>query len=142
MSTNPRRQRVSTGNPFERNVGYSRAVRTGERVFVAGTTAITPDGDIVGEGDPYQQTRQTLATIEWALNQAGATLDEIVRYRVYVTRNEDIPEISRALAESFQEIRPANTLVVVAGLADSRMLVEIDADAIIGSAEPLQAGDS
>lgn len=134
------RVRISTGNPYEVSVGYSRAVKVGRHVYVSGTTALTGDGTLVGEGDPYAQTRQTLETIRWALEQAGATLDDIVRYRVYLTRIEDTPQVSRALAETFQPIRPANTLLAVAALADPRMLVEIDADAVIGSASPIEDG--
>jgi enamine deaminase RidA (YjgF/YER057c/UK114 family) len=132
------RTRISTGNPYEVSVGYSRAVSVGNHVYVSGTTALMCDGTLVGEGDPYAQTKQTLDTIQWALEQAGSTLDDIVRYRVYLTRIEDTPEVSRALAERFQAIRPANTLLAVAALADPRMLVEIDADAVIGSASPVE----
>lgn len=132
------RTRISTGNQYEISVGYSRAVRVGDHVYVSGTTALTGDGTIVGEDDPYAQTRQTLETIQWALEEAGAAMDDIVRYRVYLTRIEDTPEVSRALAETFQPIRPANTLLAVAALADPRMLVEIDADAVIGSAAPIE----
>lgn len=107
-------------------------------MFVSGTTALTAAGEIVGGSDPYLQTKQTLETIRWALEQCGATMDDIVRYRCYVVRNDDIPEIVRALAEVFQPIRPSNTLVTVAALATPEMLIEIDADAIIGSASPLQ----
>ncbi len=138
MSGDKQRIRISTGNQYEVSVGYSRAVKVGDHVYVSGTTAITADGTIVGENDPYAQTRQTLATIRWALEQAGATMDDIVRYRVYLTRIEDTPEVSRALAETFQPIRPANTLLAVAALADPRMLIEIDADAVIGSASPIE----
>lgn len=130
------RTRISTGNPFEIEVGYSRAVRYQNQVFVAGTTAIDREGNITGEGDVYAQTRQTLDTIGWALEQAGAVMEDIVRYRIYLTDRNDIPAASRALSETFQSIRPANTLVVIAALADERMLVEIDADAIVGSASP------
>lgn len=133
-----RRIRISTGNPYEVSVGYSRAVKVADHVYVSGTTAITGDGTLVGENDPYAQTKQILETIRWALEEAGATMDEIVRYRVYLTRIEDTPEVSRALAETFQPIRPANTLLAVAALADPRMLVEIDADAVIGSAAPVE----
>lgn len=129
---------ISSGNKYEISVGYSRAVRVDDHVYVSGTTAINADGVIVGGDDPYEQTKATLETIRWALERAGATMDEIVRYRVYLVRVEDIPEVSRALAEVFQPIRPANTLVSVAALADPRMLVEIDADAIIGSASPVE----
>jgi enamine deaminase RidA (YjgF/YER057c/UK114 family) len=138
MTGKKRRTRISTGNQYEVSVGYSRALKLDDHVYVAGTTALTGDGTLVGEDDPYAQTRQTLETIGWALEQAGATMDDIVRYRVYLTRIEDTPEVSRALAETFQSIRPANTLVAVAALADPRMLVEIDADAVIGSAEPVE----
>lgn len=138
MDGEKQRSRISSGNQYEISVGYSRAVRVGDHVYVSGTTAITAEGDITGGDDPYLQTKATLETIRWALDQAGAAMDEIVRYRVYLVRTEDIPEVSRALAEEFQPIRPANTLVIVAALADARMLVEIDADAIIGSASPLE----
>lgn len=138
MTGKKRRTRISTGNQYEITVGYSRALKLDDHVYVAGTTALTADGTLVGEDDPYAQTRQTLETIRWALEQAGATMDDIVRYRVYLTRIEDTPEVSRALAETFQSIRPANTLLAVAALADPRMLVEIDADAVIGSAEPIE----
>lgn len=138
MSEQKRRTRISTGNPYEVSVGYSRAVKIDDHVYVAGTTSLTGDGTLVGENDPYAQTRQTLETIRWALEQAGATMDDIVRYRVYLTRIEDTPEVSRALAETFQSIRPANTLLAIAALADPRMLVEIDADAVIGSASPIE----
>jgi enamine deaminase RidA (YjgF/YER057c/UK114 family) len=138
MAERERRVRISTGNRFEISVGYSRALKVGNHVYVSGTTSLTGDGTLVGVGDPYAQTKQTLETIRWALEQAGATMDDIVRYRVYLTRIEDTPEVSRALAEVFQPIRPANTLVAVAALADPRMLVEIDADAVIGSAAPIE----
>ncbi|MEZ4522659.1 MAG: RidA family protein [Thermomicrobiales bacterium] len=138
MNTGKQRTRISTGNPYEVSVGYSRAVKVGDHVYVSGTTALKGDGTLVGENDPYAQTKQTLETIEWALGQAGASMDDIVRYRVYLTRIDDTPEVSRALAETFQPIRPANTLLAVAALADPRMLVEIDADAVIGSASPIE----
>lgn len=128
------RTRISTGTIYERTVGYSRAVKVGDQVFVSGTTSAIASGEIVGEGDPYQQTVQILTTISNALEEAGATLADVVRYRAYLTRIEDTSEVGRALAEVFGDIRPANTLVSILALADPRMLVEIDADAIIGSA--------
>lgn len=103
-------------------------------MFVSGTTSAVASGEIVGEGDPYQQTVQILKTISNALEQAGATLADVVRYRAYLTRIEDTPAVGRALLEVFGDIRPANTLVSILALADPRMLVEIDADAIVGSA--------
>lgn len=128
------RTRISTGTIYERTTGYSRAVRVGDQVFVSGTTSATGSGDFIGEGDPYAQTVQILKTIASALEQAGSSLHEVVRYRAYLTRIEDTPEVSRALYETFGDILPANTLLAVDALADPRMLVEIDADAIIGSA--------
>jgi enamine deaminase RidA (YjgF/YER057c/UK114 family) len=141
MDRGKQRTRISSGNQYEISVGYSRAVRVGDHVYVSGTTALNANGDISGGNDPYAQTKATLETIQWALGQAGASMDDIVRYRVYLTRTEDIPEVSRALAEVFQPIRPANTLVIVAALADPRMLVEIDADAVIGSASPVEGAN-
>lgn len=135
--TTPKRIRVSTGNKYEVSVGYSRATRVGDQVFVSGTTALNRDGELVGGDDPYLQTRATLETIRWALGRCGATLDDVVRYRVYLVRAADMAEVSRAMAEAFMQVRPSNTLVIVAALADPGMLVEIDADAIIGSALPL-----
>jgi enamine deaminase RidA (YjgF/YER057c/UK114 family) len=127
------RFRISSGTKYERTVGYSRAVKVGDHVFVSGTTSAIASGEIVGKDDPYAQTVQILKTIEAALERAGATLADVVRYRVYLTRIEDTPEVSRALFETFGNTRPANTLLRVLALADSKMLLEIDADAIIGA---------
>ena len=134
MAESKSRTRISTGTIYERTVGYSRAVKVGDQVFVSGTTSAVASGEIIGDGDPYRQTVQILQTISNALHEAGATLADVVRYRVYLTRIEDTPEVGRALSEVFADIRPANTLLSVLALADPRMLVEIDADAIIGSA--------
>ncbi len=131
---NGRRQRVSSGTTWEQQVGYSRAVRVGDAVYVAGTTATTREGGFVGEDDAYAQTKQIIANIGWALEQAGATLRDVVRYRIYLTRQEDWPEAARALHEAFGDIRPVNTLIGIAWLVDPRMLVEMDVDAIVGSA--------
>jgi enamine deaminase RidA (YjgF/YER057c/UK114 family) len=109
-------------------------VRVGDQVFVAGTTATTRDGGFVGAGDPYAQTKQILSNISWALEQAGASLADVVRYRAYVTRVEDWPEVGRALGEAFADVRPAGTLFGVSWFVDPRMLVEIDVDAITSSA--------
>lgn len=135
--SSPQRIRVSTGNPYEISVGYSRATRVGGQVFVSGTTALNSAGEIVGGDDPYLQTRATLETIRWALEQCGATMEDVVRYRVYLIDRAHIPAAGRAMAEAFQHVRPSNTLVIVAALADPGMLVEIDADALIGSAAPI-----
>ncbi len=125
------RQNVSTGGPWEAKIGYSRAVRVGAHVSVSGSTAMTPSG-LVGKGDPYAQTIQTLKTIEVALQQAGASLGDVVRTRIYMANIDQWQEVGRAHGEIFGSIRPATTMVEVKRLIDPDMLVEIEADAVIG----------
>lgn len=124
------RQNISTGGPWEAKIGYSRAVRTGSSVYVSGSTAMTPSG-LVGKGDPYAQTIQTFKTIEAALKQAGASLNDVVRTRIYMANIDQWQEVGRAHGEIFGNIRPATTMVEVNRLIDPDMLVEIEADAII-----------
>jgi enamine deaminase RidA (YjgF/YER057c/UK114 family) len=127
------RTRVGSGTVWEGRVGYSRALRIGQTVWVSGTTATGPDGSIVGPGDPYAQTHQVLANIARALDQVGATLEQVVRLRIYVVGQEHWPEVGRALGEVFGAIRPTNALVGVAWLVDPAMLVEIEAEAVISA---------
>ncbi|MDH4187014.1 MAG: RidA family protein [Nitrospira sp.] len=124
------RQNVSTGGPWEGKIGYSRAVRVGAHISVSGSTAMTATG-LVGKGDPYAQTIQTFKTIEAALQQAGSSLADVVRTRIYMANIDQWQDVGRAHGEVFGAIRPATTMVEVKRLIDPDMLVEIEADAIM-----------
>jgi len=123
------RERISSGAKWESIVGYSRAVKVGKRIYVTGTTALGPDGEIVGVDDAYQQAQQCLRNIETALRRLGAGLEHVVRTRMFVTDISRWEEYGRAHGESFRNVMPATTIVEVKALIDPRMLIEIEADA-------------
>lgn len=123
------RQRVSSGSPYEPRIGFSRALRVGNRVLVSGTAPVWPDGSC--DPDPETQARRCLEIIVAALHEAGASPEHVVRTRVYLTRAEDWEAVGRAHGAVFAEVRPASTMVVVAGLLDPRWRVEIEAEAIV-----------
>jgi enamine deaminase RidA (YjgF/YER057c/UK114 family) len=127
-------ERHGSGGAYEDVVGYSRVIRAGDLVVVAGCTASMHDGAIAGIGDPYTQTVQTIANVESALARVGATLADVIRTRVFLTDAGHFDGFARAHGEAFGDIRPVNTTVVVAALADPRMLIEIEVDAWIGAA--------
>ncbi len=131
------RQRISSGSPYEPVIGFSRAVRVGDTVYVSGTVAWGDDPppacrrQLVGPGDAYLQAKQAIANIEKALQQAGASLADVVRTRVYLTDMAHFDDVARAHGEAFGEIRPASSFIGVAALADREMLVEIEAVAVV-----------
>lgn len=127
------RTTVSSGTEWEDRVGYSRAVRVGPHVHVSGTTATDAEGGIVGEGDVGAQTRQAMANVEQALSDAGASLTDVVRSRLFVTDIDEWEAVGEAHAEVFGDVRPATSMVEVSSLIDPRLLVEVEAVAVVAA---------
>lgn len=125
-----KRQKISTGTDWEKLAGYSRAVRAGSHIFVAGTTSVDENGEIAGSGDIYLQTKFIFRKIEAALKQCGSSLEDIVRTRMFVTDIKKWKDAAKAHGEIFGSIRPASTLVEVSSLVDENLLIEIEADAV------------
>lgn len=134
MTNARRRTNIRSGAPWEPQVGYSRAVRVGQFIAVSGSAAVGSDGELIAARDPYGQAHRCIEVIQQALEQAGATLNDVVRTRMFVTDIEQWPEIARAHQEAFADIAPATSMVEVSRLIDPGMLVEIEADAIVHDA--------
>ena len=126
------RRQISSGTKWESQVGYSRVVRAGSQVHVSGTTATDDAGDVVGEGDPYEQTMQALSNVESALEAADSRVEDVVRTRLFVVDMDDWEAVGKAHVEYFDEIRPATSMVEVSRLIDPALLVEIEAVAVVG----------
>jgi enamine deaminase RidA (YjgF/YER057c/UK114 family) len=137
-----KRVNISTGGKWEPIIGYSRAVRVGDVIYVSGTTATDAKGDIVGPGNPYKQTKQALENIAVALDRAGASMADVVRTRLYVTRIAEWEQIGRAHGEFFGAIRPTTAMIEVSRLVGPDMLIEIEAEAVVGAKVQAQAGKS
>jgi enamine deaminase RidA (YjgF/YER057c/UK114 family) len=125
------RRRISSGTEWESRVGYSRAVRVGSQIHVSGTTATDDEGNVVGEGDPYEQTRRALANVEDALGEADGSLADVVRTRMFVTDIDDWEAVGDAHGEYFGDIRPATSMLEVSRLIDPKLLVEVEAVAVV-----------
>jgi enamine deaminase RidA (YjgF/YER057c/UK114 family) len=130
------RRRFESGTRWEPLVGYARAVRVGRQVYVSGTTAVGPDGEIIGIGDPYRQTVAAIQNIRRALRALEADLEDVVRTRVYVTNINHWPDVGRAHGEFFRDTRPAATMVEVSRLISPDLLVEVEAEAVVDAEDP------
>jgi len=130
-TTRMTRKRVTSGTPWEDEVGYSRAVRVGDRIEVSGTTATDKHGDVVGVGDPYAQTARAIENVEQALEDANASLMDVIRTRLFVTDIDHYDAVGRAHSEAFDGVRPATSMYEIERLVDPAMLVEVEASAVV-----------
>ncbi|GAB2793190.1 RidA family protein [Streptomyces daliensis] len=133
MTPDRRVERVQTDSPWEESIGFARAVAAGDRVSVAGTLPLA-NGELVGEGDPYEQTKAAFGQALAALKEFGLDVSSVIRTRMYLTHSRDVDAVGRAHRELFDAVRPAATLVVVSGFVDSRVLVEVELEAFRGTA--------
>ncbi|MGW7515699.1 RidA family protein [Streptomyces sp. NPDC054796] len=133
MTPDRRVERVQTDSPWEESIGFARAVAAGDRVSVAGTLPLV-NGELAGEGDPYEQTKAAFGQALAALKEFGLDVSSVIRTRMYLTHSRDVDAVARAHRELFDAVRPAATLVVVSGFVDSRVLVEVELEAFRGTA--------
>lgn len=132
MSADKERINIASGSPWEPLRGYSRAVRVGDHLYISGTTAMSPNGEVMGQADAYEQTRYVIKVIKEILSLSGYSLGDVIRTRLFVTNITKWEEYARAHSEAFDVVRPASSIVQVSRLVDPRLLIEMEVDALLG----------